>query len=315
VTALSDGGYVVTWMSYGQDGSNWGIYTQRYTAYGQAVGSETRVNTTIAGGQSQPDVAGLSDGGYVVTWISDAQDGSGSGIYAQRYDAAGKPIGGETRVNTTTAGYQLQPDTTGLPDGGYVVTWRTQDGSNFGVYAQRFDEEGHAVGSETRVNTTTGGEQYNAPQVAALSDGGYVVTWHWEVQDGSLDNVYAQRFDAYGHAVGSETRVNTTTLDTQFSSFVAGLSDGGYVVTWMSHGQDGGYDIYAQRYDAAGKPIGGETRVNTTTAGEQRVSAVAGLSDGGYVVTWMIWRRPDQYAPARASVIRSRSYAHVSRSM
>jgi Ca2+-binding RTX toxin-like protein len=35
----------------------------------------------------------LHDGGFVVSWTSDGQDGSGYGIYAQRYDANGDPAG------------------------------------------------------------------------------------------------------------------------------------------------------------------------------------------------------------------------------
>ena len=45
VTALAGGGFVVTWSSYGQDGSPYGIYGQRYAADGTALGSEFRVNT------------------------------------------------------------------------------------------------------------------------------------------------------------------------------------------------------------------------------------------------------------------------------
>jgi hypothetical protein len=54
--------------------------------------TETRVNTTTASELVQPTVAPLSDGGYAVTWMSgiwapaSGQDGSGYGIYAQRYD-------------------------------------------------------------------------------------------------------------------------------------------------------------------------------------------------------------------------------------
>ena len=45
--------------------------------------------------------------------------------------------------------------------------------------------------------------------VAALSDGGYIITWQSE-RDGQYD-VYAQRYDANGNAVGVETLVNTST--------------------------------------------------------------------------------------------------------
>ena len=137
VTGLLGGGYVVTWASDGQDGLGYGVYAQRYDAAGGAIGSETLVNTTTAGDQYQPGVTGLSDGGYVVTWMSYyGQDGSGSGVYAQRYDAAGAAVGSETLVNTTTASDQSFPAITGLSDGGYVVTWMSygQDGSSTGVY-------------------------------------------------------------------------------------------------------------------------------------------------------------------------------------
>jgi hypothetical protein len=253
------------------------------------VSTETRVNTTTASDQVQPTVAALSDGGYVVTWRSYGQDGSGSGIYAQRYDATGDTVGSETRVNTTTAWDQYKPTVAALSDGGYVVTWMSRnqdqaDGPGWGIYAQRYDATGDTVGSETRVNTTTGNDQIS-PSVAALSDGGYVVTWMSNGQDGSGYGIYAQRYDATGDTVGSETRVNATTAFDQYGPSVAGLSDGGYVVTWTSLSQDGsGYGIYAQQYDQLGNALGGEIPIATTTASDQ--SKVAALSDGGYVVTW-----------------------------
>ena len=37
VITAADGGYVVTWSSYGQDGSEWGIYAQRYDAAGAVL--------------------------------------------------------------------------------------------------------------------------------------------------------------------------------------------------------------------------------------------------------------------------------------
>lgn len=100
ITALADGGYVVTWTSNLQDGSNYGIYAQRYSADGSLVGGEFRVNTTTANHQNAPSIAALSGGGFVVTWTSVNQDGSSSGVYGQQYGANGVPIGGEFRVNT-----------------------------------------------------------------------------------------------------------------------------------------------------------------------------------------------------------------------
>jgi hypothetical protein len=91
VAALRDGGYVVTWTSGGQDGDDGsGVYAQRYDASGTKVGGEFQVNTYTTGSQHANGVTALADGGYVITWISDGQDGSGFGIYSQRYDASGQ---------------------------------------------------------------------------------------------------------------------------------------------------------------------------------------------------------------------------------
>ena len=82
---------MVTWESFGQDGDLSGVYAQRYDATGAAVGTtEFKANTYFTSSQGSPAIAGLSNGGFVVTWFSVNQDTSGLGIYGQRYDAAGE---------------------------------------------------------------------------------------------------------------------------------------------------------------------------------------------------------------------------------
>jgi Ca2+-binding RTX toxin-like protein len=203
VTALADGGFVVAWSSFGQDGSSWGVYAQRYNVQGQAMGGEFRVNTTTIEQQSQPTVTALADGGWVVVWRSDNQDGSGYGVYAQRYNAGGQAVGGEVQVNMFTTSDQFQPTVTALADGGFVVAWSSfgQDGPGFGIYARRYDAQGQAMGGEFPVNTHTANSQFE-PTVTALADGGFVVAWSSLGQDGPGSGVYAQRYDASGAPVG-----------------------------------------------------------------------------------------------------------------
>ena len=85
VAALSDGGFVVTWQSSGQDGSSYGVYGQRYDQAGNSVGDEFQVNTYTDRSQDSPSVVALSDGGFVVTWQSGDQDGSSYGVYGQLF--------------------------------------------------------------------------------------------------------------------------------------------------------------------------------------------------------------------------------------
>ncbi len=192
VAALADGGFVLTWESFLQDGSSDGVYAQHYDAWGNAAGGEFRVNTTTTSFQNDPAIAALADGGFVVTWTTNSQDGDGRGIYAQRYDASGNSVGSEFQVNTYTTGTQIMSTLAALADGGFVITWSsdTQDGDFYGLYGQRYDVSGEAVGSEFRVNTTTANDQF-ASAITALADGGFVVTWESDGQDGGSFGVYA----------------------------------------------------------------------------------------------------------------------------
>ena len=141
VAAFPNGKFVVAWESNGQDGSSYGVYAQRYNAAGTAVGAEFKVNTYTTNNQMNPSVATFLDEGFVVAWESWNQDGSGDGVYAQRYDAAGTAVGAEFRVNTYTASNQWSPSVAAFPNGGFVVVWESngQDGSDNGVYAQRYE--------------------------------------------------------------------------------------------------------------------------------------------------------------------------------
>ncbi|HRM67977.1 MAG TPA: PKD domain-containing protein, partial [Thauera phenylacetica] len=294
VTGLSDGGFVVLWTDQsGLDGSSYGIYMQRYSALGVALGGQQRVNTTTSSQQELPTVAAY-DGGFVTAWASYSQDGSGWGIYAQRYANDGSAVGAEFRVNSTTSGEQYEPEVAALADGRFVVVWRDngQDGSSYGVYAQRYNADGTAAGGEFRVNTTTSGAQYE-PAVAMLEGGGFVVTWRSDNQDGSGAGVYAQRYAADGSALGGEFRVNESINGSQYQPDVTALAGGGFAVTWRNDNYDvsgtGSYqDVYVREYDATGAALGGEVKVNTPTPTQtaQYEPAIASLGAGNYVVVW-----------------------------
>ncbi|HFD86599.1 MAG TPA: DUF4347 domain-containing protein, partial [Gammaproteobacteria bacterium] len=83
--------------------SSWkGVLATELTPTGEQL-----VNATTAAVQetssesrgSRNAVAMDSAGNYVVVWSDDAQDGSGYGIFAQRYDATGTKQGGEFQIN------------------------------------------------------------------------------------------------------------------------------------------------------------------------------------------------------------------------
>jgi hypothetical protein len=285
----ADGDFVIAWQSQNQDGSLEGIYAQRYDATGTPQGSEFRVNTFTANSQVNPAIAMDADGDFVVAWESDGQDGSGRGIYAQRYNASGVAQGIEFRVNTHTTSFQNNATVAMDADGDFVVAWQSsgQDFSNYGIYAQRYNAAGVAQGGEFRVNTYTSGSQLT-PTVAMDDAGDFVIAWtSYNNQDGSGGGIFAQRYNFEGLAQGSEFRVNTHTTGNQIFPTLAMDGDGDFVVAWQSQNQDGGFEgVYAQRYSALGVAQGVEFRVNTHTTNSQTRPAAAMDADGDFVVAW-----------------------------
>ena len=288
---LNDGGFVIIWDSRNQDGSGGGIYGQQYNADGSKLGSEFQVNSYTDGYQLDNSLTALHGGGFVVTWQSNSQDGSGGGIYGQQYNADGSKLGSEFQVNSYTTYNQNKSSLAALNDGGFVVTWQSssQDGSGSGIYGQQYNADGSKLGDEFQINSYTTSNQ-NESSVTALSDGGFVVTWESFGQDGSGIGIYGQQYNANGSTVGSEFQVNSYTDSNQNKSLLTALNDGGFVVTWESFGQDGsGGGIYGQQYNANGSEVGSEFQVNNYTNSRQAGYSVTALNDGGFVVTWHSW--------------------------
>jgi hypothetical protein len=289
----TDGDFVVVWTSRGQDdpadisASGYGVFAQRYDAAGVPQGSEFQVNDFTTGPQNSPSVAMALDGDFVVAWESGGQDGSAEGVFAQRFDAAGNPAGGEFQVNSFTTADQSSPSVAMDADGDFVVAWQSdgQDGDSRGVFAQRFDAAGVAQGSEFQVNTFT--TRFQGQVATAMdADGDFVVAWTSYGQDGFSNGVFARRFDAAGAAQGLEFQVNTVSTRSQSDPSVAMDADGDFVVAWAGEGSGDGNGVFARRFDGAGNPLDEEFRLNDFTTGTQSNSSVALDADGDFVVAW-----------------------------
>jgi hypothetical protein len=280
VAADSSGNFVVVWMSRFQDGSDYGIFGQRFASSGTPLGTEFRVNTYTTGYQLFPALSADASGNFVVAW--NGNDGDQGGVFAQRYASSGIPLGTEFRVNTDTAGSQVRPSVAMTGSGDFVMTWATFPD----IFGRRYSGSGTPVGSEFRINTNTTSTHFQ-PSVAADDSGNFVVAWTSDQQDGSAYGVFGQRFASSGAPLGPEFRVNTYTTSRQFSPSVVTDPAGNFVVAWTSFSQDGSlYGVFGQRYAASGAPLGPEFRVNTYTTSNQAYPSVAADSAGNFVVVW-----------------------------
>lgn len=246
---------------------------------------DNQVNTFTAKSQYSPSISHLANGGWVVTWASYLQDGSGAGVYQQVFDANGMPVGAETQVNTTVEGDQDMPIVKSLADGGWIVAWGGQGVFTPGIHLQVYNADGTPRGEETQVNTNDSNPQ-GLRTLVPLADGGWVVNWISNGQDGSGAGIYQQAFHADGSKLGAETQVNTYTAGNQFPGGTHALDDGGWVVVWTSEQDGSNTGIYQQAYNADGSVRGGETQVNSYSPSYQGSPSIEMRSDGGWVVIW-----------------------------
>ena len=292
----SYGKFAVVWQSAGADSDGTGISGRVYRAGGAPSGAEFRVNTTQTRDQTAPAIAMDANGNFVVTWVSDRQDGSGKGVFAQRFDAMKQPIGDEFRVNTSTDGDQDAPAVAMDINGNFVVVWESQgkadrnavgtDQSGKGIFAQRYNAAGTKLGSEFRVNTTTDNDQSH-PAIGLNANGDFVIAWESAGQDGDGQGIFAQKFDRSGNSIGQEFQVNSGVSHNQTNPTVAIEPMGNFEIAWQDDRRDGdGSGIYLKRFTGSGNPRGDEFRVNQQTKGDQITPTLGADAEGNLTIAW-----------------------------
>ena len=262
----------------------------RFLINGKWSALDLRMNTYLKDQQTEPVVAGLSDGGAVVTWSSFRQGGSYWNIYQRKYLATGAAAWTkEQPVSVSGAKSQRSPAIASLANGNYVVVWVAEQGrfsDSVDVYARVFTPAGAAVTGEMLVNSAT-----NAcanPAVAGLSSGGFLVAWSEKdilATTNSWD-VWGRSFSPAGAPAADAFLVNTYRYGDQYRPKIAS-GPTGCLVVWTSVGEDGSREgVYGRFLPGGLTAAGPEFRVNTTTRNQQILPAVAWNGVDRFLVVW-----------------------------
>ncbi len=252
IAALPDGRFGVAYQSKSQAGPGYEIFIRMFSADGSPEGPSVQVNSFASNNQGKPRIANLGSDRLFVTWDSIGVDGSAHGVAARVLNSNGEPAGSELVVNSYFDHEQISADVVGLTGGGAVVVWQSQgqdsDGvGGWGIFGQRIDANGVKVGLEFSVNSFTREDQ-SLPIVTAMPDGGFFVVWMSDGQIASGMDIFGQRFDAEGQAVGGELFVNVITNSYQRKPSPATLRDGSVVVAFQADDWDGSkFGIFSRR--------------------------------------------------------------------
>ena len=292
LATLTNGNVVVTWSSSGQVSptSMRDVYFQILTPMGQKFGGESPVNQTTAYNQRTAAVSALSDGRFVVVWVSEQQRFENSvDLYGRIFSSTGQAASSEFLINTST-NVCANPSIAAAPDGGFVVAWMERDLENnvngWQVYTRPVSA-GAQLGTARLVNAWQTGDQL-APKIAAIN-GDYLVSWTSMAQDGSRDGAYGRFLSADGSLHGDEFRINTTTVGNQMHPTVASDGAARFLAVWTSFvGGGASYDLFAQRYVNLSQPLAAPSAPFVTVLSSSSLSVswpvVSGLPVANYEV-------------------------------
>lgn len=354
VTMLPTGNFAVTWQSNqptqdGDPGSE-GIYGGKFFFVGSVVpsGEEDSIpgNITVTeSGWIPVNSATDYEGDTVTVWTENGV------VYAKVDYVKWNNAGSRSAFQEDSRIFEIAKHngvvefaSVAMDDSGnFVVTWSQNDGTdlkpNWNIYAALYDLNGSSIREAFLVNTTTYSQQQYS-QVSMSTEGEFVIVWQSMNQEGRKTgwDIYGQRFDASGNALGQDGRgreflVNTTTSQDQVFASVAMDSYGSFVVTWTGYGQDGDAanetNIYARRFDKTTSSFGEEFLVNADTVvtqttveddttvtteisrtnnrtGNQKWSSVAVDTLGNYVITWTGYGQEDDSVKASNGIFAKR---------
>ena len=255
IAVLKGGQTAIAWASVGVDGDLQGVYARTLKTNGQPASAIVQVNQFVQYNQRNPEVVGLSDGGFAVVWVSEQQrfaanfhDGRSSvDVYCRLFTAAGAPAGPEFRVNTGDL-MCANPAVAPAPNGGFLVAWSQRSAiktNGWDIVATWYDSANGTFREPIAVNSHLPGDQM-VPTISTI-DGRYLVAWTSHGQDGSAEGVYGQLLTD-GKRMGEEFRVNSWTPGRQIHPAVANDGAEGFVVTWSTFVTERSLDLHAQRF-------------------------------------------------------------------
>ncbi|HEX3973131.1 MAG TPA: type I secretion C-terminal target domain-containing protein [Stellaceae bacterium] len=284
---LAGGGSVLAWQTTD------GVFFERYDADLDPVGTPI---TVASGDASWMSAQPLDDGGFTVYWDT----GAGSSTTAQDYDANGVAVGSTYSVAAppiapiafTSLAESAAIDTSDnanaativLPDGTATASFDDSSGQWL-EQIQRYDEAGNAVGSAYSLQPGTA-SAFGDNQAAVLADGSYVVSYLHQANYSSQSDI--ERFAADGTHLGTITIAqlafsgNYTYWPEVLSQSVAGLPDGGFVVSWTAQ-NNAPPQVFVQEFTASGSAVAAPQILGAATGAAPEIDA---FPNGQYTVTW-----------------------------
>jgi Ca2+-binding RTX toxin-like protein len=239
-----------------------------------------QTNTYTPGVQLAPDVLGLSGGGFVSAYNNGSiSDGA---ILLNFYDDRHEVIGNHKLAYSGPTDAVGQPKLAELANGNVLVVWDDDSpgsGANAGVRGAIYTSGGKAVSVNMDLTGDANLAAYADVDVAALDDGGFVVSY----ARADASDIFFRTYDSTGAQTDTGT-VNTQTTGVQADTQVTVLTDGAFAITWTDFNGDDEV-IKARIFETDGSARTAEFNA-TPGLGDNTASAIAALNNGGFAIVY-----------------------------
>lgn len=144
----------------------------RYT-----LGPSSTANDTTADFQTLVGMSATSDGGYRIVWFTATFDAAGAvqrDYFEQRYDAAGRRVGGETAIDVPAEDLSASRDARVDALGGGYLQFGLTEALRAGLRIQHFAADGTALDAPIELGGAAHG--WSAARLA-LPGGAVAITW------------------------------------------------------------------------------------------------------------------------------------------
>jgi Ca2+-binding RTX toxin-like protein len=285
---LAGGGSILAWQTPD------GVFFERYDANLDPLGAPSEVASGVT---SWASAKPLDNGGFTIVWDTSA----GALATAQDYNASGAPIGAAYSVaappiapiaytslaesSSIASSDNANSATAILPDDGYATASFSNASGQWLEQIQPYDAAGDSIGAAYTLQSGTA-SAFGDNQVAALADGGYVASYlHQSNFSSELD---VERFAADGTHLATIAVAhlsftgNFTNFPEVLSQSVAGLPDGGFVVSWTAQ-NNAPPQIFVQEFTASGAAVAPAQMLGAAAGSAPEIDA---FPNGRYTVTW-----------------------------
>lgn len=319
IVALGNGDLLGYWMQWNTSGIR-----------AQFSGFEIRVIDSLNRSQSAPitldlglspqyppEVVGLSNGNFVVSWLGKTI-GGGYDSYFRVFNASWVPVTPIKNALPNATNGVGSLDITALSDGGFVAAWDQFLNGSYECFAQTYDATGTAQSSVFRLNDLVTGSQ-GGPEIQALSGGRFIAIWtdlYGPYQDLGYSPQVARLFQADGNPLSEPFAINQSHEGDSVSSqsvSVTDLTSGNIAVAWRNSvdilGEPKSVDtIVVRMFTNTGEAAGDETVISVSTPDTSPVlPVISKLLDGRFMVAWMEvtyhYEPIEQYSHVLARVI------------